>query len=293
MPKAQSSDEYDEFSDDESSHCVSRLHELHQQMDKELEFTCLITSGPPQDPVFIHKCILGDLVTYGIGKNKKCAKNQAATRMVKKVDGNVDLESVSTQTSIFERYVDEKLILSVAKALDVPDNAISVLEGLDKVRNGPKVRYTEMSQQIGVQSHFTTECKVLLGPDLKIRPDDLTRNSIKKDGSIYLKTSSRSTKKKTSKMEAAEKMVNLLKGKGANTNEEVKKNLELKEFQDKTFSLKKDIIDKYDINQEFYNVLVDVIDTATEFLKDKPKYDPDYCFLSEVNLLGLYIFSLF
>lgn len=32
-------------SDDDSSHKVIKLHELHQQLDKKLEFTCLTQLG--------------------------------------------------------------------------------------------------------------------------------------------------------------------------------------------------------------------------------------------------------
>lgn len=81
--------------------------------------------------------------------------------------------------------------------------------------------------------YFTTDCKLLYSVDLKIHNKPIEDNDkIIKNELEYLKTTARSTKKKTSKMEAAEKMLNLIRGDGAFTNEEVKMNRELAEYRE-------------------------------------------------------------
>ena len=106
-----------------------------------------------------------------------------------------------------------------------------------------------------------------------------------KNEMTYLKTSAKTTKKKTSKMEAAEKMLNLIRGNGAFTNEEVKLNRELAEYKETAFSLKEDQIDKNRVSKVHQDYLAQMIAIVEQFLEDKPNYDPDFDFLAEVGLL--------
>lgn len=106
---------------------------------------------------------------------------------------------------------------------------------------------------------------------------------VTKNEMVYLKTSAKSSKKKTSKMEAAEKMLNLIRGDGAFTNEEVKLNQELSEYRETAFSLKEDQIDKNVISREYQDYLAQMIAIVDKFLEDKPNYDPDFDFLAEVG----------
>lgn len=132
--------------------------------------------------------------------------------------------------------------------------------------------------------YFTTDCKLLYSVDLKIHNKPIEDNDkIIKNELEYLKTTARSTKKKTSKMEAAEKMLNLIRGDGAFTNEEVKMNRELAEYRETAFNLKEDQIDKNRISKEYQDYLAQMISIASNFLEDKPNYDPDYDFLAEVG----------
>lgn len=274
-------DDYqEESSDGEGSHKVSQLYEYHQQLNKPLEFNCIFSSGSTQPVIYIHKCQMGDAITYGIGKNKKSSKNQSARMMLKKLNEDVDVETVMTTMTGMSRMCAEKIEEKIQEILRSNSNAVSILEEIDRVRERT-LKFTEQDQQVGVQSQFTCECKLLLSTDLKVRKEDLEKNSIRKEGYVFLRTNAKSTKKKTAKMDAAERMVNMLRGHGAYTNEEVEQNKELKEFHEKTFAKTKDIIDRESVGQ-YFDVLDNIIDYAVDYLKDKPKYDPDYDFLSEM-----------
>ena len=140
------------------------------------------------------------------------------------------------------------------------------------------------------QTYFTVECKLLYGADLKIHDKPIEeKDKVVKNEMLYLKTSARSTKKKTAKMEAAEKMLNLIKGNGAFTNEEVKLNRELAEYRETTFNVENDQIDEKRISKEYQGYLAQIIAIATKYLEDKPNYDPDYDFLAEVSSSAIMI----
>lgn len=134
--------------------------------------------------------------------------------------------------------------------------------------------------------YFTTDCKLLYGVDLKIHDKPIEdKDLVYKDDLVYLKTSARSTKKKASKMAAAEKMLNLIKGEGAFTNEEARLNRELAAYRETEFNLKEDLIDMNQITKEYQGYLAQIVTIASNFLADKPNYDPDYDYLAEVGRL--------
>ena len=271
-------------SDEEGSHKVVQLHELHQQLDKKLEFTCLSQSGPAQDPLFVFKCQFGDLITYGLAKNKKSSKNKSAIKMLDKLNESVQIENVKIQTYNLEKWKEEKYDVKIQNILNSNENAISLLEQLDKTRTllgTDTLKFTESAKEIGVQIHFTADCKLLHGPDLKIRTEDF-KDCVRKNDLLYLKSSSRSTKKKTAKMEAAEKMVNLLRGLGAHTNKEVEINNELQKFKDTSLCLKEDKTDNSGLSIQYQAILAIIAGKAVDFLKDKPDYNNDYDYLAEV-----------
>ena len=84
-------------------------------------------------------------------------------------------------------------------------------------------------------------------------------------------------------MEAAEKMVNLIKGEGAFTNEQVRMNRELAEYNKTTFNLHDDRIDKRQLSSDCQAYLAKMSTMAAEFLANKTSYDPDYDHLAEVG----------
>lgn len=278
--------EDDLSSDDDSSSQIAKLNELYQHFGKQVEYICLVPMlGQPQNPLFLYKCTFGDLGTYGLGGKKKTAKNNSARRMLSKLNESLEIENVKTQISNMDQWVNRQAHDRIIEALNLPDNAISVLEALDKVRPERTLKYTEISKQLGIQMYFTVECKLLEMPDLKLRnvPEDCR---VEKNDLVYLKTYSKSTKKKTSKMEAAEKMVNLLKGDGPFTNEEVKQNKQLREFEE-GLNVKDDMVNKDLISKMYRDVLSKIIKSAIQFMnidkEDKKSYNPDYDFLAEIQ----------
>ena len=126
------------------------------------------------------------------------------------------------------------------------------------------------------------------GPDLKIHTGEIAeKNKLEKNGLVYLRTSARCTNKKASKIEAAEKMINLIRGEGAFTNEEARMNRQLAEYNKMTFNLTDDRIDGNRVSRECRAYLAEMSRTAFEFLADKPNYDPDFDYLAEVCYPGL------
>lgn len=123
----------------------------------------------------------------------------------------------------------------------------------------------------------------MYGADLKIGDHEIdAKDTLEKNGARYLHTSSRSTTKKASKMEAAEKMVNLIRGDGAFTNEHVRMNRELAEYNKTTLNLQEDRIDTSRLSATCSRYLAQMSAFAAQFLQDKPNYDPDFDFLAEV-----------
>ena len=106
-------------------------------------------SGPPQDPLFIFKCTVGNSVSYGAGQNKKAAKNKAAFRMLKKLNQTESSESVRVNMQNMEqgRWADGNRIREIAGS---SENAISKLEAIDKTRSHT-LRFIESAKEIGVQ----------------------------------------------------------------------------------------------------------------------------------------------
>lgn len=243
--------------------------------------------GQPQNPLFLFKCSFGDLVTYGLGGKKKSAKNNSASRMLRKLNLNLQKENVDIQRENMPKWQGVEGDEKVQRVLNTDDNAISILESIDKIRFQRTLKFTEIPHQIGIQTLFTVECKLLLMPDLNVKHVD-PKNCFKKGDCEYLKTSSRTTKKKTSKTEAAEMMVNLLKGNGAYTNEQVEMNKQLQEFEE-SLNAKKDVIEKDKISRDYQAILTKMIRAAIEFMADKPKYDEDYDFLAEVKQLVAFV----
>lgn len=133
--------------------------------------------------------------------------------------------------------------------------------------------------------YFTTVCKLLYEADLKkIHNKKIEeKDTVTKGELVYLRTTARTTKKKTSKTKAAEKMLNLIRGEGAFTNEEARLNRKLAECRATELKVKEDQIDMNRISKEYQDYLIQMTSYASDFLEDKPNYDPDYDFLAEVS----------
>lgn len=130
----------------------------------------------------------------------------------------------------------------------------------------------------------------MYGSDLKICDHEIRKeDTFEKDDVIYLRTTARSTAKKASKLEAAEKMLNLIRGEGAYTNEQAKMNRELAEYNKTTFNMQKDRIDVRRLSEKTTRYLGQMSSFAAEFLQDKPNYNPDYDYLAEVCHFDLII----
>ena len=105
--------------------------------------------GPPQDPLFIFKCGFGDLVSYGLGKNKKAAKNRSAYMMLRKLNEHVEIENVKTNLCNLDRWVGDKTAANVRDVVQLNENAVSVLEALDRIRFERTLKFTEAARDIG------------------------------------------------------------------------------------------------------------------------------------------------
>lgn len=249
---------------DETFNCVGILHEMDQKSKINVKFDFILSSGPDQDPVFIYKCLAKGQVTYGIGKNKKEAKNQSAYEMVKKLKLNINTKPVATKQS--SRCTLQQILKST-------ENAIGLLEMIDNLKN-KSLNYEEESYGPDDKPYFVVKCTILFTDEMNIKADDLNRNSVKRDNLVFLKTSCRSAKKKVAKLESAEKMINLIKGFGAKTNEELLTN-DSNDFQSEMAKIETYTID--------LKTMTKIFDAASNFLKDKTEYDPVYDFFAMVN----------
>ena len=66
---------------DKSDH-MADLNIIHLQMNKNLEWVCLLLVENIDAPLCLFKCELGELISYGLGDNKTDAQNQAAFAML-------------------------------------------------------------------------------------------------------------------------------------------------------------------------------------------------------------------
>lgn len=88
-------------------------------------------------------------MSYGFGKNKKSSKNRSAYRMLKKLNEHVEIENVKTNVNNLERWVDDRTADKVKDIVNLRENAISVLEALDRARFERTLKFSESGKEIG------------------------------------------------------------------------------------------------------------------------------------------------
>jgi len=67
---------------EESKSPISHVHELALKRNLEVKFEVVAESGPSHMPVFVTKCIVGDIESEGEGNGKKLSRRKAAENML-------------------------------------------------------------------------------------------------------------------------------------------------------------------------------------------------------------------
>lgn len=69
--------------------------------------------------------------------------------MLKKLNEHVEIENVKTNVNNLERWVDDRTADKVKDIVNLRENAISVLEALDRARFERTLKFSESGKEIG------------------------------------------------------------------------------------------------------------------------------------------------
>lgn len=69
--------------------------------------------------------------------------------MLRKLNEHVEIENVKTNLCNLDRWVDDKAAEKVKDVVYSRENAISVLEALDRIRFERTLKFTESAKEIG------------------------------------------------------------------------------------------------------------------------------------------------
>lgn len=69
--------------------------------------------------------------------------------MLRKLNEHVEIENVKTNLCNLDRWIDDKTTEKVRDLVDLKENAVSVLEALDRIRFERTLKFTESAKEIG------------------------------------------------------------------------------------------------------------------------------------------------